>query len=192
MTEAFKGISVSCTNGEVFVRVVGRGTFQNGQPLRRYALEMMGHGYHQFIIDLGQCQGMDSTFLGMLAGIGLRLQQDNRKGQVHVVEVGARNMELLQTLGLDRLFDVQATSNGRARQGVPADADFKKLPDTDIADLSKPLNKNDTADLMLEAHDNLIRADQRNVDRFQDLTKFLRENVEKRAANEPKRKEDVP
>ena len=174
------------------MRVVGRGTFQNGQPLRRYALEMMGHGYHQFIIDLGQCQGMDSTFLGMLAGIGLRLQQDNRKGQVHVVEVGPRNLELLQTLGLDRLFDVQTTNNFQVREAVPADADYKRLPDTDIADLTKPLNKNDTADLMLEAHDNLIRADHRNVDRFQDLTKFLRENVEKRAANEQKRKDDTP
>lgn len=192
MAEALKGISVSCSNGEVFVRVVGRGTFQNGQPLRRYALEMMGHGYHQFIIDLGQCQGMDSTFLGMLAGIGLRLQQDNRKGQVHVVEVGPRNLELLQTLGLDRLFDVQTTNNFQVREAVPADADYKRLPDTDIADLTKPLNKNDTADLMLEAHDNLIRADHRNVDRFQDLTKFLRENVEKRAANEQKRKDDTP
>jgi len=192
VAEALKGISVSCSNGEVFVRVVGRGTFQNGQPLRRYALEMMGHGYHQFIIDLGQCQGMDSTFLGMLAGIGLRLQQDNRKGQVHVVEVGPRNLELLQTLGLDRLFDVQTTNNFQVREAVPADADYKRLPDTDIADLTKPLNKNDTADLMLEAHDNLIRADHRNVDRFQDLTKFLRENVEKRAANEQKRKDDTP
>jgi anti-sigma B factor antagonist len=191
VTEAFKGISVRSANGEVYVRVVGRGTFQNGQPLRRYALEMIGLGFLQFVIDLEQCQGMDSTFLGMLAGIGLRLQQDNRQGQVHVVHVGARNMELLQTLGLDRLFDVEVSNNHHTAHPAPPDSEFQKLPDTDIGILSKPLNKNDTADLMLEAHDNLIRADQRNVDRFQDLTQFLRKNVEKRAETKEKPQEDV-
>ncbi|MGD0651117.1 MAG: hypothetical protein ABSA97_08265 [Verrucomicrobiia bacterium] len=36
MTETAKGISVSCANGETYVRVVGRGTFQNGAPPRRF------------------------------------------------------------------------------------------------------------------------------------------------------------
>jgi hypothetical protein len=44
---------------------------------------------------------------------------------------------------------------------------------------------------MLEAHDNLIRADQRNVDRFEDLTQFLRKNVEKRTETKEKPQEDV-
>jgi hypothetical protein len=39
VTKTANGISASCTNGETYVRVVGRGTFQNGAPLRRFALE---------------------------------------------------------------------------------------------------------------------------------------------------------
>ncbi len=71
MSEAAKGISVNCAGQNVHVRVVGRGTFQNGQPLRRYAQDMLTQGCDQFFVDLNQCQGMDSTFLGVLAGIGL-------------------------------------------------------------------------------------------------------------------------
>ena len=186
MTETAKGISVSCANGAVYVRVVGRGTFQNGPPLRRFALEMIKCGRQQFIIDLGQCQGMDSSFLGTLAGIGLRLHEDGREGEVHVIEANAHNTESLQTLGLDRLLDVVAVGSYRPDRSPPADTEFRGLPDTDIAELCARLNKNDAADLMLEAHDNLIQADQRNAEKFEELTRCLRDRVEKRAAAEKK------
>jgi len=183
-----KGISVGHTDTEVHVRVVGRGTFQNGQPLRRYALEMMEHGVVQFIVDLGGCDGMDSTFLGVLAGIGLRLTQSNRAGQIHVANVGQRNLELLQTLGLDRLFGMDQPAGRNLHYDAPAGLAFQRLPDSDVTQLSKPLNKSDTADLMLEAHDNLIRADQRNLAKFKDITSFLREKVDKRAGDGHKEK----
>ena len=184
MTESAKGISVGSAEEAVFVRVVGRGTFQNGQPLRRYAVERIDHGCSQFFVDLAKCDGMDSTFLGVLAGIGLRLQQNGRQGKLHVVNISGRNMELLQTLGLDRLFGIDK-SPGESHNGhPPADAEFIRLPDSDVATPSKPLSKTDTADLMLEAHENLVRADQRNASRFRDLTKFLREKVEKRKAKD--------
>ena len=184
MIETTKGISVSSAKHAVFVRVVGRGTFQNGQPLRRYSVERIEQGCGEFFVDLAKCDGMDSTFLGVLAGIGLRLQQNGRTGKLHVINVSARNMELLQTLGLDRLFGVDEPAAELGDAQPPADTEFKRLPDTDVSALTKPLNKNDTADLMLEAHDNLVRADQRNAPRFRDLRKFLRESVEKPKSND--------
>ena len=172
-----KGISVNNTGNDVHVRIVGRGTFQNGQPLRRYAMELLERGSSQFFVDMSQCQGMDSTFLGVLAGIGLRLTQSGRGGQIHVLNVSSRNMELLQTLGLDRLFDVNIAGRDHTKHPFPADADFQMLPDSDLAETSKSLNKRDTANFMLDAHNNLIKADPRNAPKFQDLTKFLREKV---------------
>jgi len=182
VTETTKGISVAAADNQVYVRVAGRGTFQNGQPLRRFAQDMLSRGCRQFHVDLADCQGMDSTFLGVLAGIGLKLQQAH-KGQLFVRNVSPRNMELLQTLGLDALFNVDSASREKAAQLIPPAAQFQKLPDSEIGEIRKPLNKDDTADLMLEAHDNLIRADQRNVARFKDLTRILREDVEKRSSS---------
>lgn len=188
MTTLPKGISVGLIRDEVHIRVVGRGTFQNGQPLRRYALEMMERGVQQFIVDLGECDGMDSTFLGVLAGIGLRLSQNGRAGQIRVANVGQRNLELLQTLGLDRLFGMVQSEGRNARYEEPAGVAFQRLPDSDITQLNKPLNKSDTANLMLEAHDNLIRADRRNLAKFKDLTSFLREKADQQAAEKNKDK----
>jgi anti-sigma B factor antagonist len=184
MEEPIKGISVGTGDPDVFVRVVGRGTFQNGQPLRRYALEMVERGHHSFIVDLEHCTGMDSTFLGVLAGIGLRLRQGGRHGKITVVNASPRSLELLETLGLDRLFAVEPSPSDTSRLHPPQENEWQRLPDSDVAQMVKPLSKDDTADLMLEAHESLIRADHRNEPKFKDLTKFLRDKVDKRKENE--------
>jgi hypothetical protein len=49
------------------------------------------------------------------------------------------------------------------------------LPDTDITQLKQPLDRDGAADLMIEAHDNLVRVDQRNTPRFKELARILRE-----------------
>jgi anti-sigma B factor antagonist len=179
VTEALKGISIGLIDNEVYVRVVGRGTFQNGQPLRRYALDMMERGIARFVVDLGSCEGMDSTFLGVLAGIGLRLTQNGKTGQVRIANVSQRNADLLQTLGLDRLFLMNPKGSGDTPSEPPASAVLQRLPDSDITQLSKSLSKGDAANLVLEAHESLIRADQRNLAKFKELTSFLREKVDK-------------
>ncbi len=179
MGELLKGISVGCVNNRVYARVVGRGTFQNSQPLRQFALEKIDQGQEEFVIDLGPCQGMDSTFLGMLAGIGLRLRQNGPTASIHIVNINPHNMHLLQTLGLDRLFVI----NTADAPASPSDAEYHQLPDTDITQLKHPLDKDETSDLMMEAHDNLVRTDQRNTPRFKELARFLRETTERRHPN---------
>ena len=183
MGESSKGISVGCLDNRVYVRVAGRGTFQNSQPLRQFALEKIDQRQEEFIIDLGPCQGMDSTFLGVLAGIGLRLRQSGRVASIHVVNISPHNMELLQTLGLDRLFRI----DGDAPTPL-SDADYRKLPDTDLAMLTHPPDKDTTNDLMIEAHDNLVRADQRNAPKFKELNRFLHETHDRRHPNDKDKK----
>jgi len=178
MGELPKGISVGCVNNRVYARVVGRGTFQNSQPLRQFAQEKIDHGQEEFVIDLGPCQGMDSTFLGMLAGIGLRLRQNGPTASIHIVNLNAHNLDLLRTLGLDRLFLINANA-----PASPSEAEYHQLPDTDITQLKHPLDKDETADLMIEAHDNLVRIDPRNTPKFKELAGFLRKAVERRHPN---------
>jgi len=183
VNESSKGISVGCSENRVYVRVVGRGTFQNSQPLRLFAVRKVDEGQREFVLDLGQCQGMDSTFLGVLAGIGLRLRQNGKLATVHIVNISPRNLELIQTLGLDRLFTVNSSAPPPL-----AEADYRKLPDTDLTQMTHPLEKDETTDLMIEAHDNLVRADERNAAKFRELTRFLREAVERRHRNQDTKK----
>ena len=175
MVDTPRGISVGCIDERICVRVVGRGSFQNSQPLQQYALEMIERGQHEFVIDLGQCQGLDSTFLGVLAGIGLRLRAVGHASAGQLINVSARHAELLQTLGLDRLFDVKAGG-----PTLPDNGSFHPLPDADVTELAHPITKDEAADLILEAHNNLIRADQRNAPHFKELLKSLRETIQRR------------
>lgn len=169
VTEINLGISVGQGNGSVLMRIAGRGTFQNGQPLRRYAVEMISQGVRQFVVDLGPCTGMDSTFLGVLAGIGLQLREPLTPGQLRLANVSPRNLELLQTLGLDRLFEILP-----ATSAVSVDIPLHQLPEPAGSQFQAGAQKNATANLMLEAHENLIRADHHNQTKFKDLTALLR------------------
>jgi anti-anti-sigma regulatory factor len=157
---------------------VGRGTFQNSQPLRRFAQEMIERGCREFVMDLAECQGVDSTFLGVLAGIGLRLTKDGQTGKVHVVNANARNLGSLKMLGLDRLLDIATAALDPAQHPVPAR--FQFLPGTDLTQLLS-LDRGATAEAILEAHTNLIRTDKRNEQKFRDVTESLRERIERPA-----------
>ena len=137
---------------------------------------MIKRGYAAFVVDLSECLGMDSTFLGVLAGIGLRLSQRGQPGKIYIVNANQRSLELLETLGLDRLFGIETRPVDTVRHEAPVE--FQRLPDSDVIPPGHPINKDDTADLMLEAHENLIRADKRNEPKFKDLTRFLRERAE--------------
>jgi len=176
VNENAKGISVGSTEREVFVRVMGRGTFQNSQPLRRFAQEMIERGHHDFVMDLAECRGMDSTFLGVLAGIGLRLAKNGQTGKVRVINANARNVESLKTLGLDRLLDMVTATLDPALHPVPAVFHF--LPGTDLAQ-SHSLDLGATAEAMLEAHTDLIRTNECNEPKFRDVTRTLRERIER-------------
>src|ERR1043166_9617347 len=67
---------------------------------------MVDRGYREFVVDLAHCVMMDSTFMGTLAGVALRLKELGQ-GHLHVVHCGDRSRELLSGLGLDQLLDVQ-------------------------------------------------------------------------------------
>jgi anti-anti-sigma regulatory factor len=172
-----QGISVGRLDDRICIRVVGRGTFQNSQPVRQFVLEMIEQGQREFVVDLGQCQGLDSTFLGVLGGLGLRLRDMGHPLAIHVININDRQAELLQTLGLDRLLDIH-----RGERPIPDNIEFHPLPDADVTHLTHPLTKAEAADLILEAHDDLIRASEGNVPQFKELTKTLRDAVEKHRA----------
>jgi anti-anti-sigma factor len=182
MKEVPKGISAGCGDGEIHIRVVGRGTFQNSQPLRRFAEEMIESGCRQFIIDLSQCQGMDSTFLGMLAGIALRLKHDALGGAIHIIHASDSQRELMHTLGLDRLFRVETDDQFAAAHAPNPNEVFEQIPHTDLNNLARPASRDEVADLMLEAHNDLIRADASNRDRFSEVIRCLRDRLARRQA----------
>jgi anti-sigma B factor antagonist len=152
----------------VLVRIEGRANFQNSGCLRDFITEMIQQGRRRFVLDFLQCTGMDSTFLGVLAGAALQLRKPASAGTLVLVRVGPRNLELIRNLGLHRLLTVEAGEFPMHFNGQDA-----ALPCADRSEL-------DNAKLCLAAHENLVAADEGNRAKFQDVIVFLRNRIEQR------------
>jgi anti-sigma B factor antagonist len=158
-------IQVGVSGPSVWVRVEGKGTFLNSGNFKQFAREMVERGYREFVVDLHECAMMDSTFMGTMAGLALRLRELG-EGHLQVVHCGQRSRELLAGLGLDQLFRI--TSNGA------------NAPQCET--LQKPsLDKQEQAKQMLAAHEALCEAAPENRPRFKDVLEYLKQDLQQRA-----------
>lgn len=162
MNSAGCDILVGAIAEQVFVRVEGKGTHANSQPLREFLLGMLERGCRAFHLDLQNCTYMDSTFLGTVVGVCLQIKrkEDNR---FIVANASQRNRELFQTLGVAHFFEFAAVaaSAPQSLDTLPQGRDTKQQ----------------RAETMLEAHETLTRVDAANLPRFKDCIEFLKEDL---------------
>ncbi|MBX7113161.1 MAG: STAS domain-containing protein [Myxococcaceae bacterium] len=158
----------------VCVRVQGRATHLHGQPLRDVAREMLSRGFRRVELDLGKCTYMDSTFLGVLVGISMRLEKMGAD-KVAIFRISPRNLELFKTLGVDRFFQMDSP-------GAMAHAD-------DLNDARALVEARQAtpawATTIIEAHQLLVESDDRNEPRFKELLAFLKEDLARKETAMP-------
>jgi hypothetical protein len=79
------GILAGCIDGQVWVRIDGKGSHQNSRELKAFMMEKVLTGRGQrVIVDLSLCTGLDSTFMGMLTCLSGRLGETG--GTLHYEE----------------------------------------------------------------------------------------------------------
>lgn len=161
-------ILVGTVGKDVFVRIEGKGTHVVSQQLREFLIQMIETGFRSFLLDLNHCTYMDSTFLGMLVGVSLRLKAV-APNKISIVHSHERNLELFKTLGIESFFQINEA--GRAPGPAKPEA-MKSLPDGKVATQG-------WAETMLEAHETLAGVNEQNVCRFKDVIAFLKEDVAK-------------
>ena len=158
-------ILVGVTGKAVCVKVKGKGSFQNSPALKEFAREMFERGYRVFVVDLADCPVMDSTFMGTLAGLALRLRESGN-GSLLVCNVNDRNADLLRNLGLNNLFAVESKADSanqtRTEAALASDDNLSRL---------------DHAACMIEAHEALVDADPENFARFKDVLEYLKQDL---------------
>ena len=163
---AVPSILVGTENRRVWVRVEGKGSFLNSGGLKEFAREMTERGYRDFAVDLRNCPVMDSTFMGTLAGIALRLN-DLGEGELRVVNLNERNRDLLANLGLDQLFRMETGEGG---SGAAANAAREALP-------VEEEDKEARARTMLEAHEACVEEKPEHAAQFKDVLEDLKEDL---------------
>jgi anti-anti-sigma regulatory factor len=149
------------------LKIAGRANFSFSPDFKTLLTELSQKGYQHFIIDLSECMLMDSTFLGVLAGFGIKLNQAAAPDQrgIELLNANARVTELLENLGALHLFK---TTSG----ALP-------LPDGIPACTPESINPTheEITRTSLEAHQTLMSVNPDNVARFKDVTQFLAEDL---------------
>jgi anti-anti-sigma factor len=149
------------------VKIAGRANFMSSPDFKTLLTELSQKGYDRFIIDLSECVLMDSTFLGVLSGFGLKTNPgcDPDKCDVELLNPSPRVRELLENLGVLSLFKVTTVA-----PQLPEDAKVS------APDPTTPTQEQITR-TCLEAHRTLMAVNQENAARFKDVTQFLAEDL---------------
>jgi anti-sigma B factor antagonist len=148
------------------IKIIGRANFSSSPDFKALVEGLMQKGYARFLIELSQCVLMDSTFLGVLSGFGLRLNGNGTDERgLKLFNANERVRELLENLGTLHLFEMKAGE--------------LKMPEDAQPCTPEPLNPTheQIARTSLEAHQTLMAVNPENVIRFKDVTLFLAEDL---------------
>ena len=168
MSASSPTLQVAATDQVALVKISGRASFNCSVEFKTLVYELRARGYRNFILDLTDCLIMDSTFLGVLAGFGLRLAESvDEKPTVTLLNLNQRILDLLENLGVTHLF--------RLVQGTePLSQKCREVRPTDGA-----RNKLETARACLEAHETLMSINPANIPKFKDVTRFMAEDLKR-------------
>ena len=154
----------------VCIKIVGRATMASSIDFKRLLCELLEKDLSCYVLDLSECLLMDSTFLGVLAGFGLKISSAHNGSangrSIELLNPNARVTDLLENLGVAHLFHRRETAveqNG----SVTTEAPHQESSGVEV-------KRN-----CLEAHRILMEISPANEDKFKDVARFLTEDLKK-------------
>jgi len=163
-------IIVGIFDGFSWIRCEGKGSFLNSSDMKAFGDSRIAAGETCLVVDLGGCTGMDSTFMGTLAGLSARLTALDG-GAFQIAEPGDRNRRSLEDLGLDFLMEIDppaAIWRGRV------DEIRKELVQVDS---EKRIGQVLRARHVLEAHQTLSGVNEKNAREFSEVVTSLSKDL---------------
>lgn len=158
--------------GEKFawVKIAGRANFSSSIDFRTLVNELQQKGYKYFVLDLSECLLMDSTFLGVLAGFGLKMnaaQPEESAPAIELLNPNPRITDLLESLGVVHLFKLAEGSSTLPQQVEPR--------------LHDPVNatREEVTQACLEAHRTLMQINPENIPKFKEVAQFLADDLKR-------------
>jgi anti-sigma B factor antagonist len=153
-------LSVAVTENRAFIKVHGRATFESSEDLKKFCIRMLDQNVTNIDIEMSQCSGMDSTFMGIMTMISLAAKK--KKAIVSLINTGEANQKNLFSLGLKTMFNFTSTE----KETQPKWEELAK------SEVSQDQHK----DNVLNAHQTLIDVHEDNRKEFQDIITFLKDS----------------
>lgn len=155
---AAKAYEVAVGKRAIYVRVHGLASMNNCLCLRDFIDQMLSEGHSFLVMDLSDCSGMDSTFMGLIAGAATYDVQGKPAG-VAIVNASEPLVKLLRSVGLNELVYVEQD---------PFDT-----PNLQFVPLEDQPSEEERLRLIRNAHRNLIRLSDKNEEIFGPLVSAL-------------------
>ena len=166
-------LTAAYAEGTAIIRVEGRGSFKISPPLKQFIHKVIDEkSAKKVLIEMSQCTGMDSTFMGLIAGIACYLK--SRPGVTfELINLSERNKKLLVTLGVDRVvnYSMSATEEQNAL--------LKRLSASARSVEVEQNSKLEAAKTTLEAHTTLVDINPDNLIKFKSVLEYLQNDVRK-------------
>ncbi len=164
------GISACQVGAAHWLKVESKGCLQNSADVERYVDDLIQTGEVRFVVDLAHCQGLDSTFMGMLLSLAKRLSR-SPGGCLHIINAQGRNGELLRGLGVHYFCNVSDDAGGLCTGGHSTACQCaEELPHQD-------LSKREQTEHCLKAHEGLAEVTPENSARFRDVIELMRHKL---------------
>lgn len=166
-------ILIGIFEGFSWIRCEGKGSFLNSPVMKTFGDERIADGERCLVVDLEGCTGMDSTFMGTLAGLAARLATQDG-GVLQIAGSGPRNRRSLEDLGLDFLLEIE-----------PPESAWRDQLDTIRAGLQAPQKvavpgQVQRAMHILESHQVLAATNDKNAQVFSEVVSMLEDELAKK------------
>lgn len=172
-------ISIGVYEGFSWIRCHGKGSFQNSSFVQEFGNSRITNGERCLVIDLSECTGMDSTFMGVLTSLARRLLAIDG-GKFQLIDPGERNLRSLEDLGLHVFMEIDpplAPWRGRVDQIRQELKPYQISPTTDSLQRARHV---------LHAHQTLSDVNCKNQTEFSNVVKMLENEVNRKQRNHPK------
>jgi anti-sigma B factor antagonist len=160
---------VGIFDGFSWIRCGGKGSFLNSPALKTFGLERIVAGETCLVVDLQACTGMDSTFMGTLAGMATRLAA-NKDAVLQIADASERNRHSLEDLGLDFLMEINPEH--------PVWLSSVESIRSALKPQAAVLGQIQQTKHVLEAHKVLSEANERNLHAFSNVVTLLESELE--------------
>ncbi len=158
----------------LWIRCASRGSFINSPTLKAVAETYLENGGKLVVVDLEVCPGVDSTFMGTLAGLARRAMAVG--GSVELASPTQRTRAAMESLGLDMLLpmdpgdSVWSADKEQRRLVLEQQLSDAEAPQNDLSELDRTRH-------VLEAHKVLRSMNKQNDEAFGYVCETLEDDL---------------
>lgn len=166
----------------LWIRCNERGCFMNSPALKAITDNYLDKGGTHVVVDLELCPGVDSTFMGTLAGISRRCM--GAGGTVEIASATARTRSAMESLGLDMLLSIDPADAPWQADLAERRAVLAQDAGAMAAAPGDSLSEKDRTRHVLEAHQALRTMNEKNDEVFGYVCETLKEDLERHEREE--------